>query len=80
MTTSGAGDDMGVEPGLANYQKLCKVGEGTYGVVFKARDIRTGQIIALKKIRMDSDEEGIPSTTVREIAVLKELHHPNIVK
>jgi serine/threonine protein kinase len=72
-------EDMGVEPGLVNYQKLSKLGEGTYGVVFKARDLRTGQVVALKKIRMDSEDEGIPSTTVREIAVLKELRHANVV-
>lgn len=73
------GDELDAEPGLENFQKLNKLGEGTYGVVFKARDRRTGEIVALKKIRMVSDEEGIPSTTVREIAVLKELRHPNIV-
>lgn len=62
------------------YQKIEKIGEGTYGVVYKARDRNTGQIVALKKIRLESEEEGVPSTAIREISVLKELQHENIVK
>lgn len=56
------------------------IGEGTYGVVYKAKDTDTGQIYALKKIRLESEDEGIPSTAIREIALLKELQHPNIVR
>lgn len=56
------------------------IGEGTYGVVYKAKDTETGEIFALKKIRLESEEEGIPSTAIREIALLKELQHPNIVR
>jgi len=62
------------------YEKLEKIGEGTYGVVYKARDVETQQIFALKKIRLESEDEGIPSTAIREIALLKELQHPNIVR
>ncbi|NXD87876.1 CDK3 kinase, partial [Halcyon senegalensis] len=62
------------------FQKVEKVGEGTYGVVYKARNKRTGQLVALKKIRLDSEMEGVPSTAIREIALLKELKHPNIVR
>ena len=43
-------------------------------------DTETGQIVALKKIRLESEDEGIPSTAIREIALLKELQHENIVK
>lgn len=57
-----------------------KVGEGTYGVVYKAKDRVTGEIIALKKIRLEAEDEGIPSTAIREISLLKELQHPNIVR
>merc|ERR1712196_574645 len=57
-----------------------KIGEGTYGVVYKATDKATGEIIALKKIRLESEDEGIPSTAIREISLLKELRHPNIVR
>lgn len=62
------------------YEQLEKVGEGTYGVVHKARDVDTGEIYALKAIRLESEDEGIPSTAIREIALLKELQHPNIVR
>jgi len=55
------------------YEKIDKIGEGTYGVVYKARDTETGEIYALKKIRLESEDEGIPSTAIREIALLKEL-------
>jgi cyclin-dependent kinase len=48
--------------------------------VYKARDTDTGEIYALKKIRLESEDEGIPSTAIREIALLKELQHPNIVR
>ena len=41
-------------------------------------DKKTGEFVALKKIRLESQEEGIPSTTIREIGILKELSHPNI--
>jgi serine/threonine protein kinase len=65
---------------MENYQKVEKVGEGTYGVVYKARDKNTGEIIALKKIRLEAEDEGVPSTAIREISLLKELSHPNVVK
>jgi serine/threonine protein kinase len=50
-------------------------------VVYKARDQSTGMVIALKKIRLDAHEdEGVPSTALREISLLKELNHPNVVR
>lgn len=68
-------DRISVEP----YQKLEKIGEGTYGVVYKARDRRNGELIALKKIRLEASDEGVPSTAIREISLLKEIQHPNVV-
>jgi serine/threonine protein kinase len=65
---------------MDKYQKLEKIGEGTYGVVYKARDTTTGELVALKKIRLEAEDEGIPSTAIREISLLKELKHPNIVR
>lgn len=62
------------------FEKLDKLGEGTYGVVFKVRDRHTNQILALKQIRLENEDEGMPSTAMREIAILKELNHINIVK
>jgi serine/threonine protein kinase len=64
---------------LERYEKLEKIGEGTYGVVYKARDRQTGKYLALKKIRLEHEEEGVPSTAIREISLLKELQHPNVV-
>lgn len=65
---------------MNGYEKLEKVGEGTYGVVYKAKDLKTNKIVALKKIRLEMEEEGVPSTAIREIALLKELsRHPNVV-
>lgn len=69
----------GEDNGEELYRKLEKVGEGTYGVVYKALNKKTGEIVALKKIRLESEEEGVPSTAIREISILKELQHPNIV-
>jgi len=65
---------------LDRYLKMEKVGEGTYGVVYKAKDLVTGDIVAMKKIRLDAEDEGVPSTAIREISLLKELNHPNIVR
>ncbi|KIY92023.1 hypothetical protein MNEG_15941 [Monoraphidium neglectum] len=65
---------------MERYEKLERVGEGTYGVVYKALDRVTGAIVALKKIRLEQEEEGVPSTAIREISLLKELNHPNVVR
>lgn len=67
------------ESALSRYQKVEKVGEGTYGVVYKSIDKQTNQTVALKKIRLEAEDEGVPSTAIREISILKELQHPNIV-
>ena len=53
---------------------------GTYGVVYKAKDTNTGHIVALKKIRLEAEDEGVPSTAIREISLLKELKDDNIVR
>ncbi|KAH9387035.1 cyclin-dependent kinase 2 [Nematocida major] len=61
------------------FQKIEKIGEGTYGVVYKAKEKTTGKIIALKKVRLRDDREGVPATTIREISLLKDIKHPNII-
>ncbi|KAF0297284.1 Cyclin-dependent kinase 1 [Amphibalanus amphitrite] len=64
---------------IDDFVKLEKIGEGTYGVVYKAQHKTTGSIVAMKKIRLETEEEGVPSTAIREISLLRELVHPNIV-
>lgn len=64
---------------VGKYEKLTKVGQGTFGEVFKARNRRTQQIVALKKILMENEKEGFPITALREIKILKLLQHENIV-
>lgn len=53
--------------------------QGTYGEVYKARDMVNNKWVALKKIRLDLEDEGVPATAIREISVLKEISHKNIV-
>nr|XP_027085244.1 cell division control protein 2 homolog A-like isoform X3 [Coffea arabica] len=65
---------------MDQYEKVEKIGEGTYGVVYKARDKSTNETIALKKIRLEQEDEGVPSTAIREISLLKEMQHGNIVR
>jgi len=61
------------------YSKIEKLGEGTYGVVYKAVARSTDKLVALKKIRVDTWADGVPATAMREISVLKEIRHPCVV-
>ncbi|XP_077469471.1 cyclin-dependent kinase 1 [Stigmatopora argus] len=65
---------------MDDYLRIEKIGEGTYGVVYRGKHKATGQIVAMKKIRLESEEEGVPSTAVREVSLLQELKHPNVVR
>ena len=56
---------------IGNYKKVEKIGEGTYGVVYKAIYQPENLTVALKKIRVEGDDEGVPSTSIREISLLK---------
>ncbi|KAI9347265.1 cyclin-dependent kinase 10-like protein [Obelidium mucronatum] len=62
------------------FEKLGRVGEGTYGVVYRARDSRTKDIVALKRLRMEQEADGFPLSALREIALLKQLRHTNVVR
>jgi len=61
------------------YERLQKIGEGSYGVVYKAKSRSDDKLVALKKIRFEQENEGVPSSALREISLLLELDHPNIV-
>lgn len=70
---------LALHPGM----RICSLQTpGTYGVVYKARDLQTKdhRIVALKKIRLEAEDEGVPSTAIREISLLKEMNDPNIVR
>lgn len=65
---------------MDKYTLFEKVGEGTYGTVYKAMVQSTRELVALKKIKLEAEDEGVPSTAIREISLLKELDHANIVR
>ncbi|KAF2311566.1 hypothetical protein GH714_024871 [Hevea brasiliensis] len=77
-----AGDAIGDwTPRRANtFEKLDKIGQGTYSNVYKARDLMTGKIVALKKVRFDNLEPESVKFMAREILVLRRLDHPNVLK
>ncbi|KAI0069911.1 Pkinase-domain-containing protein [Panus rudis PR-1116 ss-1] len=62
-----------------NYVQLEKLGEGTYATVYKGRSRTTNDVVALKEIHLDA-EEGTPSTAIREISLMKELKHNNVLR
>ncbi|KRZ37120.1 Cyclin-dependent kinase 9 [Trichinella pseudospiralis] len=63
-----------------NNEKIIKIGQGTFGEVFKARDRKTGKIVALKKILMENEKEGFPITAIREIRILQKVRHQNVTE
>lgn len=64
---------------VEEFQCLNRIEEGTYGVVYRARDKRTEEIVALKRLKMEKEKEGFPITSLREINTLLKGQHPNIV-
>lgn len=66
---------------LSRYERHEKLGEGSYGVVYRATEKQTGRIIALKILKLDNlEEDGVPSTLLREISILKSIKHINIIE
>lgn len=62
------------------YERLNQIEEGSYGVVFRARDKQTGDIVALKKLKLDEEKNGFPITALREVNALMACHHENVVR
>ncbi|KAK7389183.1 hypothetical protein VNO78_24018 [Psophocarpus tetragonolobus] len=64
---------------VCEFEMIKKINEGTYGVVYKARDKKTGEIVALKKVKMNIERDGFPMSSLREINILLSFNHPSIV-
>jgi CTD kinase subunit alpha len=62
------------------YAIVSQVGEGTFGKVYKARNVITNIHVALKRIRMEAEKDGFPVTAMREIKLLQSLRHKNVVR
>ncbi|XP_064414289.1 cyclin-dependent kinase 10 [Latimeria chalumnae] len=73
-------DRLGRCRNVKEFDKLNRIGEGTYGIVYRARDTKSDEIVALKKVRMDKEKDGLPISSLREINLLLKLRHPNIVE
>ncbi|KAI3387613.1 hypothetical protein SNEBB_000178 [Seison nebaliae] len=65
---------------MNRYEKLDLIGQGTYGIVYKAKCRESETVVALKRVWLEDEDDGIPSSALREICLLKELHHTNIVR
>jgi len=64
---------------VSEFEKLNRVGEGTYGIVYRARDTKTNELVALKRVRMEKEKDGLPVSGLREISILMSCKHENIV-
>lgn len=75
------GGVFGKSRSVENYDKLNDIEEGTYGWVSRAKEIATGEVVALKRLKIDPrDRSGLPVTGLREIQILKDCDHRNVVK
>ncbi|XP_022526504.1 cyclin-dependent kinase 11B isoform X2 [Astyanax mexicanus] len=64
---------------VEEFQCLNRIEEGTYGVVYRAKDKKTDEIVALKRLKMEKEKEGFPITSLREINTILKAQHTNIV-
>ena len=72
--------DWGLCRNVDEFQKLCRIGVGTYGTVYRARDLRSNETVALKRVILHNEKhDGFPITALREIKLLKRLAHPHCV-
>lgn len=70
------------EPPLAGYERTEMIGQGAYGIVYKGRKEDTNEIVAIKRIPFadSTPEGGVPCNVIREISLLREIDHPNVVR
>ena len=64
---------------IESFEHLNKIDEGAYGVVYRARDKTSGEVIAIKKLKLEKEKEGFPITALRELSTLISLRHENII-
>lgn len=64
---------------VEQYKILNRIEEGTYGVVYRARDKNNNEVVALKRLKMEQEMNGFPITALREISTLLECKHPNVI-
>jgi cell division cycle 2-like protein len=64
---------------VEDFEKLNDIEEGAYGWVSRAKDTTTGKVVALKRLKMENAQDGVPVTGLREIQTLMDCRHPNIV-
>ena len=64
---------------VEEFECLNKIEEGAYGVVYRAKDKKTNELVALKRLKMEKEKEGFPITSIREIDTLLKAQHPNVV-
>ncbi|AMD21784.1 HFL072Wp [Eremothecium sinecaudum] len=62
----------------SSYERITQVGEGTYGKVYKCRNVYTNKLVALKKLRLETERDGFPITSIREIKLLQQCQHENV--
>lgn len=76
------GDGTDDEPPLEGYERTDMIGQGAYGIVYKGKKQDTGDTVAIKRIPFadSTPEGGVPCNVIREISLLRELDHPNVVK
>jgi len=75
-------DTLDDEPALVGYERTEMIGQGAYGIVYKGRKEETNEIVAIKRIPFadSTPEGGVPCNVIREISLLREIDHPNVVR
>lgn len=64
----------------SEYTRVNIIAEGAYGIVYEAKDNKTGKKVAIKKFKKKFLSNGVPVSALRECSILKKVHHPNVVK